>query len=123
MALKWSGLVQESDGEVTQNLADPGTDGSSGSLIENRYPLGRDHVAAVMAIRTHLNSLNGEAVVNLLRDGVVEASAPVPPAATTTSTLLAIPFAAEQDVEVQVVIQGTSAEPGAVSLTVVVEFD
>jgi len=123
MALKWSGLVEETGAGVTRNLADPGTDAAN-SPVENRYPFALQHAAVGLAIRTHLNTLSVPgAVVNLVRNGVVVALAPIPPAASTTFALLpGIVFLPGDDVEVQVVIPPGQSEGNSVSLTVVVEF-
>jgi hypothetical protein len=124
--MKWSGLVNADVAGVTRNLADPGTDISALSTIVNRYPFCSDHKATCFAIRTETNSLaNTTAIVRLLRNGGVIASA-VPPGVGLNLSVPIAPlelFAAGEDIEVQVVLTADALAAGAIALEVVVEFE
>lgn len=118
-ALKWSGVVPGGAGGSTQNLADSGTGSPPPGITPNRYPFGAVHTATSFAIRVEAPGTGS--TVNLLRNGVIFASAPAP-AAGNVVVPLAPPevFAPGDDIEVQVV-----QPPGGFSgfaLEVVVEF-
>jgi hypothetical protein len=73
------------------------------------------------AIRAITNTFTGAVTVNLLKNGIVFASAALPAAGTTTVTpFTSTPFVAGDDIEVQVSVPISVG--GSSAVTVVVEF-
>lgn len=128
--LKWSSFVESpppppgggGGGDVVRNLADTGGDIGPGNAADNRYPFALSHTAVALAIRSGTNTFTGATTLNLLKNGVTFASAPVPASGiTTTPAIPSTVFAPGDDIEVQVAIP--AGVTGGVAIAVVVEFN
>ena len=125
LALKWSGLVNESSDGTLRNLADPGTDVAN-TQVENRYPFGIEHTAIVFTVWVQLNTLSvPNAEIRLVANGTFVFATLTPPPATNTTQVVPIPpqvFSPGDDIEVQVFIPPGQDEGNVLALTVTVEF-